>query len=82
MYCQKGSFRGCNTVLSVNDVGQSYPVFATGVFERAQNERTAAVVLHMVSQILSGNIGCATLVWALDRKPRAVVLVVLQGNQG
>lgn len=52
-------------------------VFAAGVFEGAENECAAAVVLHMVSQILSGNIGCATLVWALNRKPRAVVLVVL-----
>lgn len=57
-------------------------MLAAGVFEGAENERAAAVVLHMVSQILSGDIGCAALVWALDRKPRAVVLVVLQRSQG
>lgn len=61
----------------LNDVGQSYPVFAAGVFEGAENECTAAVVLHMISQVLSGDVGCAALVWALDRKSRAVVLVVL-----
>lgn len=53
------------------------PVFAAGVFEGAENERAATIVLHMISQILSGDVGCATLVRALDRKPRAVVLVVL-----
>lgn len=61
----------------LND-GQSYSVFAAGVFEGAENERAATVVLHMVSQILPGDVGCATLVWALDRKARAVVLMVLQ----
>lgn len=59
-----------------------YPVFAASVFEGAENERAAAVVLHMVSQVLPGDVGCAALVWALDRKPRAVVLVVLQRSQG
>lgn len=62
----------------LNDGGQSYPVFAASIFERAENERAAATVLYMVSQVLSGYVGCAALVWALDRKPRAVVLVVLQ----
>lgn len=57
-------------------------MFAAGVFEGAENECAAAVVLHMVGQILSGDVGCAALVWALDRKPRAVVLVVLQRSQG
>lgn len=59
----------------------SYPVFAAGVFEGTENERAATVVLHMVSQILPGNVGCATLVGALDRESRTVVLVVLQGRQ-
>ncbi len=68
-------------LLRLNDAGQSYPVFAAGIFEGAENERAAAVVLHMVSQILSGDVGCAALVRALDRKPRAVVLVVLQRSQ-
>lgn len=58
--------------------GQSYPVFATGVFEGAEDERAAAVVLHVVSQILSGDVGRPALVWTLDREARAVVLVVLQ----
>lgn len=57
-------------------------MFAAGVFEGAENERAAAVVLHVVSQILSGDVGCATLVWTLDREPRAVVLVVLQRESG
>lgn len=55
----------------------SYSVFAASVFEGAENERAATVVFDMVSQILAGDVGRATLVWALDRKPRAVVLVVL-----
>lgn len=61
----------------LNDAGQSYSVFAACVFEGAENERAAAVVLHVVRQVLSGDVGCAALVWALDRKARAVVLVVL-----
>lgn len=57
-------------------------MFAAGIFKGAEDECTATVVLHMVSQILSGDVGCAALVWALDRKPRTVVLVVLQSSQG
>ena len=57
-------------------------MFAAGVFEGAENEGTAAVVLHVVGQILPGNVGRATLVGTLDRKSRAVVLVVLPGSQG
>lgn len=57
-------------------------MFAACFFERAENERAAAVVLHMVRQILSGDVWCAALVWALDRKPRAVELVVLQRRWG
>lgn len=53
-------------------------MFATGVFEGAEDERAAAVVLHVVSQILSGDVGRPALVWTLDREARAVVLVVLQ----
>lgn len=71
-----------NNPLRLNDAGRSYPVFAAGVFEGAENERAAAVVLHVVSQILSGDVGCATLVGTLDREPRAVVLVVLQRESG
>lgn len=52
-------------------------MFAAGIFEGAENERTAAIVLHVVSQVLSGDVGRAALVRALHRKPRAVVLVVL-----
>lgn len=52
-------------------------MFAAGVFEGAENERAATVVLHVVGQVLSGDVGRATLVRALDRKARAVVLVVL-----
>ncbi len=80
IYQQRCSYRGLNKYSSLNNSGQSYPVFAASVFKGAENECAAAVVLHMVSQILSGNVGCATLVWALHRKPRAVVLVVLQGG--
>lgn len=57
---------------------QSYPVFAAGVFEGAEDERAAAVVLHVVGQVLSGDVGCPALVRTLDGEARAVVLVVLQ----
>lgn len=63
-------------------MGKSYPMLAAGVFERAENERAATVVLHMVSQIFSGDVGCAALIWALHRKARAVVLVVLLRSEG
>lgn len=53
-------------------------MFAPGIFKGAENEGATTVILHMVSQVLSGNVGCAALVWALDRKARAVVLMVLQ----
>lgn len=54
-------------------------MFATGVFEGAEDECAPAVVLYVVSQILSGNVGCPALVRTLDGEARAVVLVVLQG---
>lgn len=57
--------------------GPTHSVFAAGVFERTKNESAAAVVLDVVGQILSGDVGGAALVWALDRKAGAVVLVVL-----
>lgn len=57
-------------------------MLAAGVFEGAQNESAATVILHVVRQILPGDVGCAALVWALDRKARAVVLVVLLGRRG
>lgn len=66
-----------NRILFLNDAGQFYPVFAAGVFEGAEYKRTAAVVLHVVSQVLSGDVRRTALVWALHRKSRAVVLVVL-----
>lgn len=53
-------------------------MLAAGIFEGAEDERAAAVVLHVVSQILSGDVGSPALVWTLDREARAVVLVVLQ----
>lgn len=56
-------------------------MFAAGVFEGTENERAAAVVLHMVSQVLPGDVGCTALVWALYRKPRAVVLMVLSESR-
>lgn len=59
----------------------SYSVFAACVFEGAEDESTAAVVLHMVSQVLAGDVGRPTLVRTLDGKPRAVVLVVLQEKE-
>lgn len=59
----------------------SYSVFAACVFEGAEDEGTAAVVLHMVSQVLAGDVGRPALVRALDGKPRAVVLVVLQEKE-
>lgn len=52
-------------------------MFAASVFEGAEYKRTAAVVFHVVSQVLSGDVGRAALVWALHRKSRAVVLMVL-----
>lgn len=59
----------------------SYSVFAACVFEGAEDEGTATVVLHMVSQVLAGDVGRPALVRALDGKPRAVVLVVLQEKE-
>lgn len=56
-------------------------MFAACIFEGAEDESTAAVVLHVVSQVLAGDVGCPTLVWTLDGKPRAVVLVVLQRKE-
>lgn len=56
-------------------------MFAASVFEGAENECIAAVVLHVVGQVLPSDVRCATLVWALDRKSRAVVLMVLQRNE-
>lgn len=67
-------------IIVAGTLQQSYPVFAPSIFEGAENEGTAAVVLNVVSQILSGDVGRATLIWALDREPRAVILVVLWDN--
>lgn len=52
-------------------------MFAACVFEGAEDESAAAVVLHVVRQVLAGDVGRPTLVGTLDGKPRAVVLVVL-----
>lgn len=59
------------------DAGLPYPVLAAGVFERTEDKCIAAVVLHMVGQVLPGNVGSAALVRTLDREARAVILVVL-----
>lgn len=56
-------------------------MFTACLFEGAENERAAAVVLHVVSQVLPGNVGCAALVRTLDGKSRAVILVVLQTRE-
>lgn len=56
-------------------------MFAAGVFEGAENKCAATVLLHMVGQILPGDVGGATLVWALNRKPRAMELMVLLGRK-
>ena len=56
----------------------AYPVLAAGVFKWAEHERAAAVVLHVIGQVLAGDVGCAALVGALDREAGAVVLVVLE----
>lgn len=61
-----------------NTQAVSYPVFAAGVFEGAEDERAAAVVLDVVGQVLPGDVGRAALVRTLDGEARAVVLVVLQ----
>ena len=61
--------------------GYPYPVLAACIFERAEDQGTAAILLHMVRQILPGDVGCTTLVWALDREPWAVVLVVLRDRE-
>lgn len=63
------------------DAGQSYPVFAAGVFERTEDECVAAVVLDVVGQVLPGDVGSAALVWTLDREARAVILVVLHPRE-
>lgn len=55
-------------------------MFAAGVLKGAEDERTATVVLHVVSQVFSSDVRCPTLVWTLDWKTRAVVLVVLKTN--
>lgn len=52
-------------------------MFAACIFEGAEDESTAAVVLDVVSQVLAGDVGRPTLVRTLDGKARAVVLVVL-----
>lgn len=56
-------------------------MFAAGVFERTEDECVAAVVLHVVGQVFTGDVGGAALVWTLDWKARAVVLVVLWRNR-
>lgn len=56
-------------------------MFAACIFEGAEDKSTAAVVLYVVSQVLAGDVGRPTLVWTLDGKPRAVVLVVLQRKE-
>lgn len=59
----------------------THSVFAAGVFERTEDERVATVVLHVVGQVFTGDVGGATLVRTLDWKARAVVLVVLWRNR-
>lgn len=56
-------------------------MFAACVFEGAEDKSTATVVLHVISQVLAGDVGRPALVRTLDGKPRAVVLVVLQGEE-
>lgn len=58
--------------------GVSHSVFAACIFEGAEDQSAAAVVLHVVRQVLAGDVGRPALVGTLDGKPRAVVLVVLQ----
>lgn len=55
-------------------------MFAAGVFERTEDEGVAAVVLHVIGQVLAGDVGGAALVRTLDREARAVVLMVLWRN--
>lgn len=57
-------------------------MFAASIFKRAEDQSTAAVVLHVVRQVLPGDVGSAALVWALDRKARAVKLMVLWRKEG
>lgn len=59
------------------DRGQPYPVFAAGIFEGTEDKRIAAVVLHVIGQVLPGDVRSAALVWTLDREAWAVILVVL-----
>lgn len=66
---------------SFGDKCLSYSVFTACLFEGAEDEGAAAVVLHVVSQVLPGNVGCAALVRTLDGKSRAVILVVLQRRE-
>lgn len=56
-------------------------MFAAGIFEGAEDEGTATVLLHVIGQVLPGYVGGATLVWTCDWKPRAVVLMVLEGKK-
>lgn len=56
-------------------------MFAACIFEGAEDESTAAVVLHVVSQVLAGDVGRPALVRTLDGEPGTVVLVVLQREE-
>ena len=53
-------------------------MFAARVFKGAEDKGAAAVVLHVVGQVLAGDVGRAALVGALDWEAGAVVLVVLE----
>lgn len=55
----------------------SYAVFAASVFKWAQDQCTATIVLHMIGQVLPGDVRGAALIRTLDWETRAVVLMVL-----
>lgn len=52
-------------------------MLAACVLEGAEDKGAATAFLHMVGKVLTGDVGCATLVRALHWEARAVVLVVL-----
>lgn len=54
-------------------------VFAAGVLKGAQHQRTAAALLHVGGQVFTGDVGGPTLVGALNREARTVILMILDG---
>lgn len=56
-------------------------MFTAGVLKGAQHQRAAAAFLHVGGQVLSGDVGRATLIRALNGEARTVVLMILQKDR-